>query len=296
MLNPTPSLKSVALPKGALEYKAISSATAELKDIDFKNKVVSCYLSAFGNKDFDSDIMMPGCYKKTIAENGPQGKNTIFYLKSHNWENPLGKPTVLREDVKGLYAEVPVTSGASFAEDTLKLMAAGLMVQNSVGFSCVKANIVQPDAQDYDTWYREITEVRLYEGSAVVLGANDQTPFEGFKSLSLKDLGDMEKRVIKTLRSGDLRDETYERLEIALKQLTREYFLLGQSESSKSLAENTQPSEMATCPDCGAETAVPSSGDIECSACKCMFTKTYTVVKPKPIAFFGAIANIKLNY
>ena len=285
----------VEVPKKFLEFKSINNASAEIKDIDFKNRIVSCYWSAFNNKDFDDDIMVQGCYKKSIAENGPQGANKIFYLKSHNWENPLGKPTLLQEDSKGLYAEIPVTSGATFAEDTLKLMDAGLMIQNSVGFQTVKYNTVMPDENDWQTWYREILEVKLYEGSAVVLGANEDTPFQGFKSMTPAELVDLESKIFKTLRSDNLRDETYERLEFAIKQLQRETYLLGQSE--KSLTENEQPKMMkVSCPECNKDMDVDDdSSEMECPYCKCMFTKSFTVTKRKPKGAIGAIASIKIN-
>lgn len=216
-------------PKDFLETKSIGSASIELKDIDFANKTVSCYWSAFGNKDFDEDIMVEGCYSKTIAERGPQGSNEVFYLRSHNWDLPLGRPTRLAEDSKGLYAETPVISGASFAEDALKLMAAGLMIQNSVSFSTKRYEMVKPDENDWNTWYRKILEVKLWEGSAVVLGANPDTPFLGFKSMTIKELDCLQTKMLKTIRGGDLRDETYITLENQLKQLQREAFLLGQS-------------------------------------------------------------------
>lgn len=224
-------------PQDFLEHKSIGASAIELKDIDFVNKIVCCYWSAFGNKDYDEDIMVQGCYAKSIAERGPEGSNEIFYLRSHTWDSPLGRPTRLAEDSKGLYAETPVTSGATFAEDALKLMAAGLMVQNSVGFSTTRYEMVKPDLEDWNTWYRKILEVKLWEGSAVVLGANDQTPFVGFKSMTAGELESLQVKMIKTIRSGDLRDETYIILENQLKQLQREAFLLGQ----KTPVENPAP-------------------------------------------------------
>jgi HK97 family phage prohead protease len=242
MKTPTPLLVKTAqgwveMPKGFTETKNIKAENAELKDIDFKNKIVSCYWSKFGNKDFDEDVMIAGCYSKTITERGPQGTNEIFYLKSHNWELPLGKPTELKEDSIGLYAEIPCTTGTTFSEDTLKLMDAGLMVQNSVGFQTKRYEMVQPDANDWSTWYRNILEVKLYEGSCVVLGANDQTPFLGFKSMNQQELNTLKSRIIKTLRSGNMHDDTYSRLEIALNQLYSEAYLLGQ----KSLQKDQTP-------------------------------------------------------
>jgi hypothetical protein len=223
-------------PKYVFEYKAVTS-TAEIKDVDLKNRIVTGYASSFGNKDFDEDIMMPGCYTKSINERGPQGTNEIFMLNQHNWAQPLGKPTVLREDQKGLYYECPVNIECGYANDALVLMDAGLVVQNSVGFQTVKATLVQPDVQDYNTWYREIQEVKLYEYSCVTLGANPDTPFMGFKSMTANEISDQVGIMMKLLRNGTLKDETFALLEIAIKQYGSQLYELGK----KSLVETEPP-------------------------------------------------------
>lgn len=236
----------VEAPSNFLEHKAIGAGAIELKDIDMANKIVTCRVSAFGNKDFDDDVMVEGCYAKTIAERGPQGSNEIFYLRSHDWDQPLGKPTKVWEDSLGLNFETPITSGATFAEDALKLMAAGLLVQNSVGFSTTRYEMVRPDADDWKTWYRRILEVKLWESSAVVLGANSNTPFLGFKSMTIKELDCLQTKVLKTIRSGEMHDETYIILENQLKQIQREAFLLGQKTPIEGVAPSNDTQQQDT--------------------------------------------------
>lgn len=208
---------------GLIEYKNVPF---EVKDIDVTKRTVTGYLSAFGNKDFDDDVIVKGAFTKTIRERGPQGTNEIFFLNQHNWDQPLGKPTVLREDEKGLYHETPVNVKTTYADDALKLMEAGLVVQNSIGFSSVKWSTVDPDG-DWKTSYREISEIKLYEGSCVTLGANDQTPFTGLKNLTIPQLNDQISKMVKLLRDGTLTDDGFARLEIGLKQLQYQAFIVG---------------------------------------------------------------------
>jgi uncharacterized protein len=217
--------------RGLIEYK---NQVIKAEDVDFKNRIVTSYWSSFGNQDHDKDVILSGAFRKTIQERGPKGTNEIFYLFSHDWQKPLGKPTELMEDSKGLFAEVPVNVGTTYSEDALKLMAAGLLIQNSIGFVTMKETYVKPSGEWDDSTYREISEVKLYEGSAVVLGANPNTPFTGFKNLSLTDMNDQITKITKLLRNGDLTDEGFIRLEIALKQLQKDAFELGK----KSLEEN----------------------------------------------------------
>jgi len=208
--------------KGLLEYK---NFTAEIKDIDAKSMTVTGYWSKFGNVDYDDDIIASGAANKTIAERGPMGSNEIFFLNQHNWSQPHGKPTVLEAQEKGIYFESKIAP-TSYGKDALVLYAEGIVVQHSIGFSTVKA--------DYDqkTGVRTIKEIKLYEGSNVTLGANPETPFTGFKSLTMVEINDQIGKMIKLLKDGSLTDEGFGRLEIALKQFQLEAFNLGKNSLS----------------------------------------------------------------
>jgi HK97 family phage prohead protease len=205
--------------KGLLEYK---NFTAEIKDIDAKSMTVTGYWSKFGNVDYDDDIIASGAASKTIAERGPMGSDEIFFLNQHNWAQPHGKPTVLEAQEKGIYFESKIAP-TSYGKDALVLYAEGIVVQHSIGFSTVKA--------DYDqkTGVRTIKEIKLYEGSNVTLGANPETPFTGFKSLTMAEINDQISKMIKLLKDGSLTDEGFGRLEIALKQFQLEAFNLGKN-------------------------------------------------------------------
>ena len=205
--------------KGLLEYK---NYKAEIKDLDAERMTVTGYFASFGNMDYDDDIIMPGAATKTIAERGPMGSNEIFFLNQHNWSQPHGKPMVLEAQEKGIYFESSIAP-TSYGKDAMVLYAEGIVVQHSIGFSTVKA--------DYDqkTGVRRIKEIKLYEGSNVTLGANPETPFTGFKSLTMGEINDQIGKIIKLLKDGSLTDEGFGRLEIALKQFQLQAFNLGKN-------------------------------------------------------------------
>jgi len=221
-------------PYGIMQIKSIMGTVT---DVDTKNGIVTGIWSNFDNLDYDDDIIRRGAFTKTIAERGPNGTKEIFFLNQHNWNQPLGKPTLLEERAEGLYHETPVNANTTFGKDALELMGAGLVIQNSIGYQAMKwASVVKEDAQyEWDT-YREITEIKLYEGSCVTLGANDQTPFTGFKSLTANQISDQVGIMMKLLRNGTLTDETFGLLEIGIKQYGAQLFELGK----KSL-ETEQP-------------------------------------------------------
>ena len=190
--------------KGLFEHKN----TGAIKDIDVKSRIVTGYLSAFGNVDSDNDIIEKGAFSKSINER----LSEIFYLQQHDWSKPLGKFKVLQEDEKGLYFEGEIIN-TSFGEDQLKLYEAGIVKEHSIGFTTVKSDF----KQENENYIRIIKEVKLYEGSAVTLGANSQTPFLGFKS-SVNEVKDLYKKILKAHKDGSFTDETHGLFEIALKQ------------------------------------------------------------------------------
>ena len=199
--------------KGLIEQKNIN--TSAVKDVDVKKGIVTGYLSDFDTKDYDGDIIVKGAYKKTIQE------RTQYFLNQHNWYQPHGFFSVLEEDTKGLYFESNPLIGTSYSQDALKLYEAGIIKEHSVGFITIKDEYSQKDNA------RIIKEIKLLEGSNVTLGANPNTPFTGFKSMTMDETNDQVKRIVKMLRNGTLTDETFTLLEIALKQLQKQAYNLG---------------------------------------------------------------------
>lgn len=207
-----------------IEYKDF---VGSVKDVDAKGRTVTGYLSSFGNKDHDGDIIQKGAFSKSISER----KEQIFFLNQHDWKQPLSKFSALEENEKGLYFESQPLPDTSYGNDVIKLYEAGVLKEHSIGFITMK------DGYDDEMDARTIKEVKLYEGSVVTLGANSNTPFTGLKALSLNEIDEKSKTILKMLRDGTLTDDTFLQLEIALKQLQREAYELGKK--SLEAAEGT---------------------------------------------------------
>jgi HK97 family phage prohead protease len=174
-------------------YKA--APVGELIDADEKAGIIKGYGSYFGNKDSDNDVIMKGAYKKTIAENGERVK----YLYQHDMNQPIGKMTELYEDEKGLVfvAEIAKTQ---LGKDVVELMKSGVITENSVG--------IMPIQKNNKGDFREITEVKLYEISAVTLAANDQAKILDVKgNIDVDKLSKRYDNLTKLIRKGEISDE-----------------------------------------------------------------------------------------
>jgi len=189
-------------------YKNLSEGIIE--DVDDVKGIVTGYFSAFNNIDSDGDVIVSGAYKKTVAENGPMGRNRIMHLLQHNPLMPLAKPMELMEDAKGLRFTSKITE-TSYGKDVIKLYKEGVFNEHSVGFEIIKS--------DNKAGYREIREIKLWEGSTVTWGANPNTPIESMKNWDLPKSEDMIAKFGAILRKGDVTDETMIQLEICLKQI-----------------------------------------------------------------------------
>ena len=220
--------------KNILEYKGVNAGPDSIKDIDEAKGVITGYFSIFGNVDSDKDVIPKGAYKKTLSENYTRVK----HLYQHDPFKPLSgvKNSMLKvsEDAKGLYFESTI-SQTSWGRDAIKLYADGVVDEHSVGFQTIKS----VDRNDY----REITEIKLWEGSTVTWGANEMA-----RSKSVLDPATLTKKmdsVIKSIRNGKYEnEEIFDNLEYYFKQLQQLFInLTNKSESSTVPDTSVQPVE-----------------------------------------------------
>ena len=114
------------------------------------------------------------------------------------------------EDGFGLKARVKMPN-TTLGNDTYELYKEGHITEHSIGFQTMKAQA--------KSGYNEITEIKLFEGSSVLWGANSNTPTVDVKSNFKSEVIDEIGKTIKSLRNGKFTDETFELLELKLKQL-----------------------------------------------------------------------------
>ena len=207
--------------KGLLEFKSINNG--HIEDVDRKTRTITGYASVFNNKDYDNDIIVKGAFQKSINER----IKDIYYLYNHNWEKPIDKGSKnvkLFEDDYGLKFEAQIPQGLSYGDDLIILYEEGIVDEHSIGFQTIKAG--------NENGSRMLKELKLYEFSAVTMGANPLAKLENIKS-SLKDNNDRISKILKLFKSGNLTDDTYGLLEISLKQLQLESFQISKKHSGK---------------------------------------------------------------
>ena len=139
-----------------------------VKDVSRKDRSIVGYFSVFGNKDSDGDVITKGAYKKTLES----AKNRVQHLFMHSpMLGAIGKIEELKEDETGLYFKSTLLN-TSLGNDVLEMYDSGAVKEHSVGFEIVN--------QQKGVDANHITEIKLWEGSTVLWGANEQALRKAF--------------------------------------------------------------------------------------------------------------------
>ncbi|MBZ8135512.1 HK97 family phage prohead protease [Afifella sp. IM 167] len=116
------------------------------------------YASLFGRRDMGGDIVMPGAFRKSLAERGAAGIRMLF---QHDPAEPIGVWSEVREDASGLFVAGRLTLGVERAREMHALMREGGLDGLSIGYRTRRGR------KDARTGTRRLFEVDLWEISVV---------------------------------------------------------------------------------------------------------------------------------
>lgn len=229
-----------------MEYFLIkNTGEGAVKDVDTVKGIITGYFSIFGNKDSDGDIIMPGAYKKTLRENGPDSaKPRILHLYMHDSYKPLAKPHVLKEDKTGLYFESSI-SHTTLGKDVIQLYQDKVLTEHSIGYQIVKREVDEREE------VQKLIELKLWEGSTVSWGANMDALVSTVKGEGMNQKDTMKKLIemmdaLDSALQGNYSDETARQLEIKFNQLRQMVITLAREEPESSTLEPEKPQTKIT--------------------------------------------------
>ena len=153
----------------------------DVKELSYhgESRTISGYAAVFNNKDKAGDILLKGCFAKSINDRGPEStaNDKIIMLWQHDQHEPIGRVSVLVEDEKGLYFEA-VIDDVERGNQAIKQLESGTLNQFSIGYSYVWEKCEYD--QERDAFI--VKEVVLYEISVVSIGCNGETEYLGLKA------------------------------------------------------------------------------------------------------------------
>jgi HK97 family phage prohead protease len=157
------------------------------------------YASVFNVVDSYGDTVLPGAFKKTLRERLKNG--SIKLLDQHRTSTTdalIGVIEEAHEDEKGLWFKARFSCTALAQNARIKIKE-GILDALSIGYRTIKG---EPDKE---TDGYKIKEVKLYEISLVIWGANPDTFVEAVKSEELETSTDVEET--DTTKTDDVENE-----------------------------------------------------------------------------------------
>jgi len=157
-------------------------AVRKIMQDDENPRLLKMYFAVWGVKDDYGTRPVKGCFAKSIEERGPASKATyqITALWQHNQSEPLCKPSVLREDEIGLYAEFIPDEGIPTCDRCVIQVRSGTINNGSYGFNYIWDKMKYNEQDDCIDMYEcnlfEISPVTIpsQTGTFAVRGANGE--------------------------------------------------------------------------------------------------------------------------
>jgi len=182
-------------PKPAdIQYRMLPISTRAVDDASgSENPGFTGHTSVFGNVDAYGTVVKEGAFTKTLQERGTR----IPILWQHDSDEPIGKPTVLKEDETGLFVDASIVEATRRGAEAMALLREEVPLGLSIGFETIKSRAYEEADEawiDWSTapswakdpemreWVRIIEEVRLWEFSVVTFPANEQVSFDDIRS------------------------------------------------------------------------------------------------------------------
>lgn len=139
--------------------------------------LVTAVVSIFNNVDLGGDRVLPGAFKRTIAEWQAKG-DPVPVIWSHEWDQPESHigfvdPQNMKETDLGLQVEMQFDLDRPRAEQVFHLLKNRRVTQFSFGyFAKAYQDVEDPDLGQT---VRELTDIELFEVGPTLLGMNPAT-------------------------------------------------------------------------------------------------------------------------
>ena len=135
--------------------------------LDTSEGVFEGYGSVAGNIDLGGDMILPGAFKKTLADHAAGGTSPAM-LWAHKLDEPVGRWIDLQEDAIGLYCRGVLNLDTEAGRRAQAHIAKGDVSGLSIGYR------IPAGASDYsrDGLVHRIASVDLYEVSIVTIPMN----------------------------------------------------------------------------------------------------------------------------
>ncbi len=156
----------------------------EIKATNDAQGIIEGYLNYLNNIDFGDDRTIPGAFRKTLTDSysrkSVQGLAYLWpFLLNHDYSQlPPGGIFDADEDRKGLYIKTQLVQEIQSGRELYVSFKAGTMRKLSMGYKAIQVDWVKEGGKSI----RNLLEVAVMEGSAVVFPMNDMAQVDTVKN------------------------------------------------------------------------------------------------------------------
>ncbi len=156
----------------------------EIKAVDDKRGIIQGYLNYIGNIDYGDDRTMKGAFRKTLSDSyarkSQQNLDFLWpYLFNHDYSQlPPGGIFEADETSAGLYTKTQFNLDIQMGRELYASFKMGTMKKQSMGYKAIQVEWVKEEGKSI----RNLLEVQVMEGSAVVFPMNDLAQVDTVKN------------------------------------------------------------------------------------------------------------------
>ncbi len=147
-----------------IQHKTVNITTTD----EVEGKVEAVF-SVFNEIDSDNDVVLPNSIKSGYGDRG------VAMVWAHDWKDVIGRGQIVQDNDKAVFKGqfIMDTERGRDAYNTVKAM--GDLQQWSFGYEVLESEngTFQKDSQDVDVRY--LKDVKVWEVSPVLVGANQNT-------------------------------------------------------------------------------------------------------------------------
>jgi HK97 family phage prohead protease len=180
------------MPKIERKVEYFPCMGGEIKATNDAQGIVEGYLNYIGNIDFGQDRTMKGAFTGTLRDSyARKSQQHLDFLWPYLWNHDYSKPPAggifeAYEDRKGLYVKVQMNMDTEMGRDLYSSFKSGFLKKQSMGYIAQSVEWAKEEGKNI----RNLLEVEVKEGSAVVFPMNDLAQVDTVKNRSIFAMSD----------------------------------------------------------------------------------------------------------
>ena len=164
--------------------KKLKFKTAELKTTNEVEGKVEAVFSKFNEIDSDNDVVLPGSIKSGFGDKG------VAMVWAHDWQKVIGRGEIEQDEEKAIFKGQFIMDTEQGRDAFNIVKAMGDLQQWAFGFEIKESENGMFKKDNEEQEVRFLKDVRVWEVSPVLVGANQNTYTMATKNETKEALGD----------------------------------------------------------------------------------------------------------